>query len=304
MQRPAAERVRFRAVNSGSVVVVGSINEDVELFVRRAPRPGETLTAERTARRAGGKGANQAVAAVRAGAQVRMIGRVGDDAAGERMIKDLRREGVDTDAVIAVPGVPTGAAYITVTADGENTIVLDPGANARLSADDLVDHREALDAAAVMLAQLEVPVDTVAAAVRQARDAGGRPVLTLAPAREVPDELLAGLDPLLVNEHEAGFLLGVADVAHDAAGSARRLLGRGPRSVVITLGAEGAVVADSDGVQRVPARAVGEVVDTTGAGDAFAGALACALAHNASLADAVHAGMTAGAQAVGRPGAR
>jgi ribokinase len=304
MQRPAAERVRFCAVSSGSVVVVGSINEDIELFVPRAPRPGETLTAERTSRRPGGKGANQAVAAVRAGAQVRMIGRVGDDAAGERMLEDLRREGVDTDAVTALPGVSTGAAYITVTADGENTIVLDPGANARLSADDLVAHREALDAAAVMLAQLEVPVDTVAAAVGQARDAGVRPVVTLAPAREVPDELLAGLDPLLVNEHEAGFLLGVDDVADDAAGSARRLLGRGPRSVVITLGAEGAVIADSDGVQRVSARRVDEVVDTTGAGDAFAGALACALAHDASLADAVQVGMAAGAEAVGRAGAR
>jgi ribokinase len=291
-------------VSSSSVVVVGSINEDVVLLLSRAPQPGETVTAERSTRRAGGKGANQAVAAARAGATVRMIGRVGDDATGERMLEDLRREGVDADAVRALPGVATGTAYITVTADGENTIVLDPGANARLSADDVTAHRDALAGAAVMLAQLEVPVDTVAAAVRAARDAGVRPVVTLAPAQEVPAELLTGLDPLLVNEHEAGFLLGVDNVAEDVPGSARRLLDLGPTSVVITLGPQGAVLADSDGVQQLPALKVHEVVDTTGAGDAFAGVLASALARGASLSEGVQAGLAAGAESVGHAGAR
>ena len=294
------------------VVVVGSINEDVELFVPRAPRPGETLTATRTSRHAGGKGANQAVAAARAGARVRMIGRIGADPAGARMLEALRSERVDTHAVAALPGVPTGTAYITVTADGENTIVLERGANARLSPGDVAAERDALAGAAVMLAQLEVPIDTVTAAVCAARDAGVRAVVTLAPAQEVPAELLAGLDPLLVNEHEAAILLGGAgggggegrDVAADAEECARRLLGLGPRSVVITLGAAGAVVADGSRVWRVPAVAVDEVVDTTGAGDAFAGALASALAGGARLADAVSAGMAAGAQAVGRAGAR
>lgn len=292
-------------------MVIGSINEDVELLVPRAPKPGETLTAKRTARRPGGKGANQAVAVARAGAPVQMIGRIGADPAGARMLEALRDEHVDTHAVAALPGVPTGTAYITVTADGENTIVLERGANARLSPGDVVAERAALDGAAVMLAQLEVPVDTVTAAVQAAHDAGVRAVVTLAPAQPVPDALLAGLDPLLVNEHEAGFLLGGRgggdrdrDVAEDPEECARRLLGMGPRSVVITLGAAGAVVADRTGVWRVPAGTVDEVVDTTGAGDAFAGALAAALAHGASLADAVGAGMAAGAQAVGRAGAR
>lgn len=291
-------------MSGSSVVVVGSINEDVVLLVPRAPQPGETLTAERTTRRAGGKGANQAVAAARAGATVRMIGRVGDDATGERMLEDLRREGVDAGAVRALSGVATGTAYITVTADGENTIVFDPGANARLSADDVTAHGDTLAGATVMVAQLEVPVDTVAAAVRAARDAGARPVVTLAPAQEVPAELLAGLDPLLVNEHEAGFLLGVDNVTDDVPGGARRLLDLGPKSVVITLGAQGAVLADSDGVQHLPAVKVDHVVDTTGAGDAFAGVLAAALARGASLADAVQAGLAAGAESVGRAGAR
>ena len=294
--------------NDTVVVVVGSINEDVELLVARAPKPGETLTAERTARRPGGKGANQAVAAARAGAHVRMIGRIGADPAGARMLEALREEHVDTHGVVAVPGVPTGTAYITVTADGENTILLERGANARLSPGDVVAEHAALAGAAVMLAQLEVPVDTVTAAVQAAHDAGARAVVTLAPAQAVPDELLAGLDPLLVNEHEAGFLLGGddrnGDVAADAEESARRLLALGPRSVVITLGAAGAVVGDATGVRRVPAGSVDEVVDTTGAGDAFAGALAAALARGDSLGDAVGAGMAAGAQTVGRAGAR
>lgn len=287
------------------VVVVGSINEDVELLVARAPKPGETVTAERTTRRPGGKGANQAVAAARAGARVRMIGHIGADPAGARMLEDLRRERVDTHAVVALPGVPTGTAYITVTADGENAIVLERGANGRLSPGDIAAQGEALAGAAVMLAQLEVPVETVAAAVRAARDAAARPVVTLAPAQPVPGELLAGLDPVLVNEHEAGYLLGGArDVDEDPEGCARRLLELGPRSVVITLGAAGAVVADAAGVWRVPAEPVDQVIDTTGAGDAFAGALAAALAHGATLADAVSAGVAAGAQAVGRAGAR
>jgi ribokinase len=298
----------LRDVTSDTVVVVvGSINEDVELLVARAPKPGETLTAERTARRPGGKGANQAVAAARAGAVVRMIGRIGADPAGARMLEDLRSERVDTHAVAALPGVPTGTAYITVTADGENTIVLERGANARLSAGDVAAEGAAFAGAAVMLAQLEVPVDTVTAAVRAAHDAGVRAVVTLAPAQAVPDELLAGLDPLLVNEHEAGFLLDDDDgggVTDDAEECARRLLGLGPRSVVVTLGPAGAVVADGSSVWRQPAATVDEVVDTTGAGDAFAGALAAALAGGASLADAVGAGMAAGAQAVGRAGAR
>jgi ribokinase len=294
----------LRDVTSDTVVVVvGSINEDVELLVARAPRPGETLTADRTARRAGGKGANQAVAAARAGARVRMIGRIGADPAGARMLEDLRAEGVDTHAVAALPGVPTGTAYITVTPDAENTIVLERGANARLSAGDIAAEGDAFAGAAVMLAQLEVPVETVTAAVRAARQAGARPVVTLAPAQAVPDELLAGLDPLLVNEHEAAFLLG-GGVSGDTEACARRLLDLGPRSVVITLGAAGVVVADASVAVRVAAETVDEVVDTTGAGDAFAGALAAALATGASLADAVSVGMTAGGRAVARAGAR
>lgn len=192
----------------GLVLVVGSVNEDVVLQVPRPPGPGETIFATGRQRRPGGKGANQAVAAARAGANVWLLAKVGDDRTGVRMTDDLRRAHVDTTLMTSVPGVATGAAYITVTPDGENTIVVDPGANMALTPRDIEIREADVARAAVLLAQLEVPVDTVSAAVQRAVAAGTRPVVTLAPAQPVPDELLSGLDPLLVNEHEAGVLLG------------------------------------------------------------------------------------------------
>ena len=211
---------------------------------------------------------------------------------------------MQTDHIEVMPELATGTAYITVTPDGENTIVLDPGANARLSPADVDAARDALASARVMLAQLEVPVDTVAAAVQLAVASGVRPVVTLSPAQDVPRELLSGLDPLLVNQPEAEFLLDDDQALDDPEQAASRLLELGPRSVAITLGAEGAVFGDHSGLARLPARPVEHVVDTTGAGDAFAGALAAALAGGGGLADGVKAGLAAAALAVGRAGAR
>jgi len=294
----------MNSAHSRAVVVVGSINEDVILQLGRSIRPGETVTAERIERLPGGKGANQAVAAAAAGAEVAMIGAVGDDPAGIRMVEDLRSRGVGTKAIRIADGVSTGAAYITVTPDGENTIVLDPGANALVDRAAVEEAWPALPAARVLLSLLEIPLGAVTAAVRLAADTGLRPVVTLAPAQPVPAELLSGLDPILVNEHEAAFLLqadGLGDSAQDAA---RELLRLGPTSAVITLGPAGAAVADGSGARLLPAVPVEKVVDTTGAGDAFAGALAAALAHGADLDAAVGAGLRAGARAVGRRGAR
>jgi ribokinase len=292
------------SADSRAVVVVGSINEDVILQLGRSIRPGETVTAERIERLPGGKGANQAVAAAAAGAEVAMIGAVGDDPAGIRMVEDLRSCGVGTKAVRIADSVSTGAAYITVTPDGENTIVLDPGANALVDRAAVEEAWPDLPPASVLLSLLEIPLSAVTAAVRLAADTGLRPVVTLAPAQPVPAELLSGLDPILVNEHEAAFLLqadGLGDSAQDAA---RELLRLGPASAVITLGPAGAAVADGSGARLLPAVPVEKVVDTTGAGDAFAGALAAALAHGADLDAAVGAGLRAGARAVGRRGAR
>lgn len=286
-----------------SVIVVGSINEDVVLQLPRPIRPGETVTAERVRRLPGGKGANQAVAAAAAGAAVAMVGAVGDDTAGLRMTHDLRAAGVATESVSVLAGVDTGAAYITVTPDGENTIVLDAGANARVNPDMIEAAGPVVATARVLVSLLEIPIPAVLAAVRLARRAGVRPVVTLAPALPVPAELLTGLDPLLVNEHEAAVLLGAVRL-DDPSEAARRLLDRGPTSAVITLGAAGAVVADAGGVRRLQAVPVERVLDTTGAGDAFAGAAAAALAAGAGLDDAVKSGMEAGAAAVGHAGAR
>jgi ribokinase len=292
------------SVDSRAVVVVGSINEDVMLRLDRSIRSGETVTADRVERRPGGKGANQAVAAAAAGAEVAMLAAVGDDPAGTRMIDDLRRRGVNTDSVRIAAGVSTGTAYVTVTPDGENTIVLDPGANRLLDAAAVEAAWPALPPASVLLSLLEIPLDGVVAAVRLARKTGMRPVVTLAPAQPVPDELFQGLDPLLVNEHEAAFLLHTDDLDGHVVDAAQELLRLGPRSAVVTAGPAGAAVADGATARLLPAVPVAEVIDTTGAGDAFAGALAAALSRGADLDAAVAAGLRAGAGAVQRIGAR
>jgi ribokinase len=287
-----------------AVVVVGSINEDVMLQLGRPIRPGETVTAQRVERRPGGKGANQAVAAAAAGAEVAMVGAVGDDLAGKRMLEDLRRRGVNTESVRTMDGVNTGTAYVTITPDGENTIVLDEGANAFVDAAAVEAAWPTLPPARVLLSLLEIPLAGVTAAVRLAADAGMRPVVTLAPARPVPGELLCGLDPLLVNEHEAAFLLDADVLDGHVLQAAQDLLRLGPKSAVVTAGAAGAAVADGANARLLPAVPVDKVMDTTGAGDAFAGALAAALGQGADLDAAVAAGLRAGAEAVRRIGAR
>jgi ribokinase len=287
-----------------AVVVVGSINEDVMLRVDRRIHPGETVTARRVERRPGGKGANQAAAAAAAGAEVAMLGAVGDDPAGIRMVQDLRRRGVNTESVRTLNGVSTGTAYITVTPDGENTIVLDQGANEFVDAAAVEAAWPALPPASVLLSLLEIPLAGVTAAVRLAAEKGVRPVVTLAPAQPVPGELLHGLDPLLVNEHEAAFLLHTDELGGQVLDAARELLRLGPKSAVVTAGAAGAAVADGTTARLLPAVPVAEVVDTTGAGDAFAGALAAALGRGADLDAAVATGLRAGAEAVQRAGAR
>jgi ribokinase len=287
-----------------AVVVVGSINEDVMLQLGRPIRPGETVTAQRVERRPGGKGANQAVAAAAAGAEVAMVGAVGDDPAGKRMLEDLRGRGVNTESVRTMDGVNTGTAYVTVTPDGENTIVLDVGANAFVDAAAVETAWPTLPPARVLLSLLEIPLAGVSAAVRLAADAGMRPVVTLAPARPVPGELLCGLDPLLVNEHEAAFLLNADVLDGHVLQAAQDLLRLGPKSAVVTAGAAGAAVADGANARLLPAVPVDKVMDTTGAGDAFAGALAAALGRGADLDAAVAAGLRASAEAVRRIGAR
>jgi ribokinase len=283
------------------VFVIGSINQDFILRVERRPEPGETVTDAELTLFPGGKGANQAVAAARLGAEVTIFGRVGEDPFGKELLKNLRNNGVDTSRVETLSGAPTGSAFITVTPDGENTIIVSPGANRSFGPEEIEAANEDLRRTRVLVAQLEVAVEAVETAVRTVEETRGRFLLNLAPPREVSDALLRRCDPLVVNEHEARFLLG--EEAQNPEESAGKLLDLGPRSAVVTLGADGAILAAGGSAQHFPAPEV-EAVDTTGAGDAFVGALAAKLARGAPLEEAVPYAVLAGAAAVTSEGAQ
>ncbi|MGW5415742.1 ribokinase [Actinomadura geliboluensis] len=283
------------------VVVVGSVNADLVVGVDRRPAPGETVLGSDLAVHPGGKGANQAVAAARLGGRAALVGRVGDDGHGALLRGALAQAGVGLDHLATTPGVPTGVALITVGPDGDNSIIVSPGANARLGPADVAAARDLIAAASVVSFQLEVPLPAVEAAACIAAGAGGRVVLNLSPPAPVPAGLLARCDPLVVNEHEAAYLLdGDPGDPRDAAAALAR---SGPRSAVVTLGADGAVVADGDGVTAIPVPAA-DAVDTTGAGDAFTAALCLRLARGDALRDAARYAARAGAAAVRRRGAQ
>lgn len=280
---------------SAGVVVLGSANMDLVATAERLPGRGETVAGGTFRLVPGGKGANQAVAAARAGGTVRFAGAVGDDDLGRRVLAGLAAAGVDTAAVTRAVG-PTGTAHITVDAAGDNTIVVVPGANGTLTA--LAPaHAAAIDGADTLLLQLELPLSLVCEAAAYARARGVRVVLTPAPARPLPDGLLADVDLLVPNEHEATILAGTPDP--DAA--VRRLAER--CDVVLTLGARGAVHAAAGAEPvAVPAFPV-TAVDTTAAGDTFVGVLAAALADGTAMAGALRRATAAAALSVQRPGA-
>ena len=284
------------------IVVIGSLNEDLVVRVARWPEAGETVFGERLDRSAGGKGANQATAAARLGGEVAMVGLVGDDAPGRRLLDGLRAIRVDVTNVGVAAGVPTGAALVGLDASGGNRIVVLPGANACLepAALDGLDWR----GVRVLLLQLEIPLGTVTAAASAAHAAGVRVVLDPAPAMSLPDALLETVDILTPNALEASALAGRAAVdVRTARLVASQLEARGPRAVIVTLGASGAVLADGNYVSHLLAPTV-ETVDTTGAGDAFNGALAVALAEGQPLASAVIFANRVAALSTTRPGAQ
>ena len=286
------------------IVVVGSINQDFLLKVGQRPKPGETVTGAVLSLHNGGKGANQAAAAALLGASVAMLGRVGDDDLGTPLVEALEEKGIDTSLVETVGDESTGAAFITLTPDGENAITVAPGANRHVLPEDIDAASDAIGGAKVLVAQMEVSPETVGRAVAVADENGTRALVNLAPPMEIPEETLEKLDPLVVNEHEAAFLLGEKVEGVDGALSAApELLELGPRSVVVTLGGGGAVYAEGDASGHVSSPEV-EVVDTTGAGDAFVGALAVRLADGSSLEKAVSYAVRAGAAAVTKEGAQ
>lgn len=287
-----------------NVLVVGSSNTDLVIRVPRIPRPGETVLGGAFSSAAGGKGANQAVAAARAGGRVTLVARLGDDLFGREALAGLGRDGIDTRFVLTTPGAPSGIALITVDERGENSISVASGANALLSVADVGTAAGAFAAADIVLLQLESPLGTVEAAAGEAGKRGVPVILNPAPARELGDALLAGVSVLTPNEHEAELLTGIAvRDGRSAREAARRLLDRGPRTVVVTLGERG-VYALSEGFDgAVPAFPV-RAVDTTAAGDVFNGALAVALAEKLALPEALRFAQAAAAVSVTRPGAQ
>jgi ribokinase len=285
------------------IVVLGSVNLDLVVPVERQPRPGETLIGGDRAYADGGKGGNQAVAAARLGADVAFVGRVGDDPEGERLRAALVEEGIDVSRLVTDERAPTGMALITVDPEGENAIVVSPGANGRVAAADVRAARELIAGADVLVLQHEVPAGAVEAAVDAAANAGVRVILNPAPARAVPALTLAKVAVLVPNRSELGVLCGAEEpTSVDAAGALAATLS-GPAAVVVTLGEEGALIVEAG--ERTLVEAPGaEPVDTTGAGDTFCGALAVALGEGELLADAVRFAVRAAALSVRAAGAR
>jgi len=286
------------------VLVVGSSNTDMIIRVPRIPRPGETILGGEFTMAGGGKGANQAVAAARAGGRVTFVARVGDDVFGERALAGFVADGIDTRFVLRTSGAASGVALIDVDDRGENSISVASGANALLSAADVESAAEAFAAADIVLVQLESPIETVEAAVRKAGEKGVPVILNPAPARPLDEDLLSLVSILTPNESEAEILSGLA--VRDADGvqrAAARLRARGAASVVITLGERGAYASSPEFEGLVPAFKV-DPVDTTAAGDVFNGALAVALAERLPLPEALRFAQAAAAISVTRPGAQ
>lgn len=291
-------------MGAGHIVVVGSINMDLVARTKRMPLGGETLLGSDFRMVPGGKGANQAVAVARTGGNVKIVGGVGDDIFGKQLLANLRDNGIDTDFVKARSGMATGVAIILVDDQGENSIVVVPGANDCVSQQDVEAARLIIETAQVVLLQLEIPLETVELVIRVAKQAGVPVILDPGPARPLSRDLLAMVDIITPNEHEAQVLAG--EELHnldDARNIAAKLLGWGIKHVLLKLGGEGVIMANAEGFEHIPAHKV-HVEDTTAAGDSFAGGLAVALAEGYTLREAVLFANAVGALAVTRLGAQ
>ena len=299
-QRAIKERSR-EEISRGRIVVVGSSNTDMVVHTRRLPAPGETVLGGKFLMAQGGKGANQAVAVARLGGQVGLVGRVGQDVFGQRTLGALEQEGVETGYIVQDSEVPSGIALIWVDARGQNSIVVAPGANGRLSPEDVERARPAFEEASAVLLQLEVRLEALQRAVELGKAGGALVLLNPAPAQRLDAEFLAGIDIIVPNETEAAQLVGLE--VQDVEGAAGALLDMGPRVVIITLWERGAFLATRERSEHIPAYLV-EAVDTTAAGDAFCGGLAWALVEGYSLPRAVRFACAAGAVACTRLGAQ
>jgi ribokinase len=283
-----------------NILVVGSLNADLVVRAHRFPQPGETISGEDLLVIPGGKGANQAVAAARHGTVVSMLGRVGKDNFGNLLLENLKSNNVDS-SLVQRDDASTGTAIIVVDADGQNSIILSPGANSKVSTSD-VEHAS-FSTLSLLLLQLEIPTPTVLSAAKKAKENGTRVILNPAPAKDLPHVLIALADYIIPNETELSLLTGlpVTDLP-SAETAARKLRGRGAQNVIVTLGGKGALLVTGEEVTHVDAFKV-DVVDTTAAGDAFIGGFASML-DSASLPEAVRYACACGALATTKFGAQ
>ena len=293
-------------MSSAIVTVFGSLNFDILIGMDRLPVPGETRTAESMSFAGGGKGANQAVQAARLGAQVRMVGAVGNDALGQQLLNDLRAYGVDTAHVRVVNEAPTGVGVVSYLSDGSVAATIGRGANYALTMDDVTAAERSFQTSHVAVFQLENPVGLVMAAARAAQRAGCTVILNAAPATNVPEELFEAVDLLVVNEVEAGHFWnnGGPILSSEAERCGRELSLRYGCNVIITLGADGSRVIDRTGASVAVPAAPTTAVETTGAGDSYIGALAVLLAEGESLQRAAQFGAAAAACTIRAVGAQ
>jgi ribokinase len=286
------------------VVVVGSFVMDLVVWADRRPVKGESILGDDFAMFPGGKGANQAVAAARLGADVAMIGRLGQDAFGDMFLQVLSEERINSEYVVRDSSEGTGVGTPVIDSDGDNSIIMIPRANKRLSIEDINKASKALEQCDVLLLQLEVPVEASIRAAEIAHKAHAKVILDPAPARNIPEELFPLIDIIMPNEVEFQMLTGnSADTLESVKKGAGILMDKGIEIIIVTVGPRGAFVVEEGHARQVPAWPVDKVVDTTGAGDAFAGAFAVALAGGMDISDSVDLAVKAGAYSVTKAGA-
>jgi len=286
------------------ITVVGSLNMDLVTYTSRMPVAGETILGRSFRQIPGGKGANQADGIAKLGAKVKMIGCVGCDEMGDILLKSLKNDGVDVEMVKRVEGISTGIASISVDASGNNSIIVVPGANYKLSIEDILASDDVIQKSDVVVAQLEVPIETVKHAMNTAKQMGKLTILNPAPAVALEDEFLSAVDILVPNNTELELLSGVQiNNQDDLECAAQVLLNKGVRELIVTLGSKGCIHINKHGLKAYPAYKV-QAVDTTGAGDSFIAAFAVAISEGKNFEDAILFATAVGALTVTKEGAQ